>query len=107
MNKSDLERVTQPAKNATAADRARVAATLNKLQPAKNTSYESSDIGDGRLFADVFKDRARFVPERKSWFVYCGFTAGYLNDLKSSTFDFFSITGIDFIYIKLDCIVFD
>lgn len=62
----------QPTENMQAADRARVAATLNKLQPAKNTSYESSDIGDGRLFADVFKDRARFVPERKSWFVYDG-----------------------------------
>ena len=27
---------------------------------------------DGRLFADVFKGIARYVPERKKWFVYDG-----------------------------------
>jgi len=45
---------------------------LNELDPVGNLRYRSGDIGYGRLFADVFKDIARFVPERKKWFVYDG-----------------------------------
>ena len=40
------------------------------LSPAENDRYPWNDIGNGRLFADVFKDIARFVPERKQWFIY-------------------------------------
>ena len=32
--------------------------------------YPQTDIGAGRLFADCFKDSARYVPERKCWFCY-------------------------------------
>ncbi|MBO6138365.1 MAG: nucleoside triphosphatase [Lachnospiraceae bacterium] len=42
------------------------------LSPAENDRYPWNDIGNGRLFADVFKDIARFVPERKQWFIYDG-----------------------------------
>ena len=42
------------------------------LSPAENDRYPWNDIGNGRLFADVFKDIARYVPERKQWFIYDG-----------------------------------
>ena len=45
---------------------------LTELEPLNNPRYRSGDIGYGRLFADVFKDTARYVPERKKWFVYDG-----------------------------------
>ena len=44
--------------------------TVRELAPAENDRYPWNDIGNGRLFADVFKDIARFVPERKQWFIY-------------------------------------
>lgn len=37
-----------------------------------NKRYAGNDIGFGRLFADVFKGIARFVTERKKWFVFDG-----------------------------------
>lgn len=46
--------------------------TLRELAPAENDRYPWNDIGNGRLFADVFKDIARFVPERKQWHIYDG-----------------------------------
>ena len=45
---------------------------LSSLDPLGNSRYRSGDIGYGRLFADMFKDIARYVPERKKWFVYDG-----------------------------------
>lgn len=45
---------------------------LMKFDPADNKRYRSGDIGYGRLFADMFKNIARYVPERKKWFVYDG-----------------------------------
>lgn len=45
---------------------------LNKLQPFKNPRYYGTDIGNSNLFADYYKSIARFVPERKKWFVYDG-----------------------------------
>lgn len=45
---------------------------LMELDPAVNKRYRSGDIGYGRLFADMFKDIVRYVPERKKWFVYDG-----------------------------------
>lgn len=45
---------------------------LADLHPEKNDRYGWNDIGNGNLFADWYKDRARYVPERKKWFVYNG-----------------------------------
>lgn len=45
---------------------------LEELNPLDNIRYRSGDSGFGRLLTDVFKDIARFVPERKKWFVYDG-----------------------------------
>ena len=45
---------------------------LSDLHPEKNDRYGWNDIGNGNLFADWYKDLARYVPERKKWFVYNG-----------------------------------
>lgn len=45
---------------------------LADLHPEENDRYAWNDIGNGNLFADWYKDRARYVPERKKWFVYSG-----------------------------------
>lgn len=45
---------------------------LADLHPEKNERYGWNDIGNGNLFADWYKDIARYVPERKKWFVYSG-----------------------------------
>ena len=49
-----------------------VAQKLISLNVLSNRRYTGNDIGFGRLFADVFKDVARFVTERKKWFVFDG-----------------------------------
>lgn len=46
--------------------------TLEKLDVVNTSRYRSGDIGYGRLFADVYQDIARYVPERKKWYVYNG-----------------------------------
>lgn len=43
---------------------------LKELRPEKNPRYHWSDIGSGRLFADIYQQQARYVPERKCWYVY-------------------------------------
>ena len=43
---------------------------LTEFELIENKRYQSGDIGYERLFADVFKAIARYVPERKKWFVY-------------------------------------
>lgn len=45
---------------------------LADLHPEKNDRYAWNDIGNGNLFADWYKEKARYVPERKKWFVYNG-----------------------------------
>ena len=45
---------------------------LSDLHPDKNNRYDWHDIGNGNLFADWYESIARFVPERKKWFVYDG-----------------------------------
>lgn len=45
---------------------------LTEFNLLENRRYRSGDIGYGRLFADMFKTIARYVPERKKWFVYDG-----------------------------------
>lgn len=42
------------------------------IDPANNARYPGNDLGFGRLYADVFKDTARYVPERKKWYTYDG-----------------------------------
>ncbi|MEL7610614.1 MAG: phage/plasmid primase, P4 family [Bacillota bacterium] len=42
------------------------------LHPEKNDRYGWHDIGNGNLFADWYVDVARYVPERKKWFIYDG-----------------------------------
>lgn len=49
-----------------------VAQKLVNLNVISNKRYTGNDIGFGRLFADVFRDVARFVSERKKWFVFDG-----------------------------------
>lgn len=38
--------------------------TLQELNPLENPRYRYGDIGSGRLFADVYHEIARYVPER-------------------------------------------
>ncbi len=45
---------------------------LADLHPEKNDRYGWSDIGNGNLFAGLYKDVARYVPERKKWYIYTG-----------------------------------
>ena len=45
---------------------------LRALHPWQDERYSNSDIGNGYLFADFYKDTARFVKERKCWYVYDG-----------------------------------
>ncbi len=45
---------------------------LSELCPENNDKYRWTDSGNGKLFADVFKDKARYVPERKKWFCFDG-----------------------------------
>ncbi len=45
---------------------------LGKMEPFKNPRYYNTDIGNSNLFADYYKSVARYVPERKKWFVYDG-----------------------------------
>ena len=45
---------------------------LSDLHPDKNERYGWNDIGNGNLFADWYKEKARYVPERKRWYIYSG-----------------------------------
>lgn len=45
---------------------------LADLHPEHADRYGWNDIGNGNLFADWYKDVARYVPERKKWFIYTG-----------------------------------
>jgi len=45
---------------------------LEDLCPDQNPRYACTDIGNGNLFADYYQSQARYVPERKLWFVYNG-----------------------------------
>ncbi len=43
---------------------------LKELDPTNQSKYPWNDIGAGHIFADFYKDRLRYVPERKMWFYY-------------------------------------
>lgn len=49
-----------------------LSAILKELKPEYDNRYRWSDIGNGNLFADIFKDEARYCPDRGIWFVYDG-----------------------------------
>ena len=40
--------------------------------PETNDRYAWTDIGNGNLFADWYENKARYVPERKRWYIYNG-----------------------------------
>lgn len=62
-----------PRKRATAeADFDTLAPRLAEMHPDCNARYTWNDSGSGRLFADIYKGVARYVPERKMWFAYDG-----------------------------------
>lgn len=46
--------------------------TLTALHPEMNERYGWNDIGNGNLFADWYRDKARYASERKKWFIYDG-----------------------------------
>ena len=45
---------------------------LSELRVSDYPRYPWNDNGSGRLVADVYREIARYVPERKKWFVYDG-----------------------------------
>lgn len=45
---------------------------LVDMMPEYNERYVWNDLGNGNLFADLFADVARYVPERKLWYLYDG-----------------------------------
>lgn len=45
---------------------------IKKLNPYFNSRYSTTDNGSGRLFADLVKGQARYVPSHKSWFIFDG-----------------------------------
>lgn len=45
---------------------------LSEYKPFTNEKYPCTDIGNSNLFADFYENIARYVPERKQWFVYDG-----------------------------------
>lgn len=44
--------------------------TLDEIKPDKSTRYSYSELGGGQLLADLVEPMARYVPERKKWYVY-------------------------------------
>ncbi len=47
--------------------------TIKKLDPYTNSKYSGmDDVSSGRLFADVFRNCARYNATSKSWYVYNG-----------------------------------
>ena len=45
---------------------------LRAMRPWKDLRYGCSDLGNARLFADFFGDRARFMNQQNCWYVYDG-----------------------------------
>ncbi len=45
---------------------------LKELKPEENPRFPQTDIGGGRLFADCYKDKLRYVMERKCFYYYKG-----------------------------------
>lgn len=66
-------------------------ASITKLKPEVN--YDMNDKGNGELFADIYKDKARYNITAKQWYVYDGIvwkedTEGmYVSRLAKELFD--------------------
>ena len=45
---------------------------LCSMHPENASRYKNTELGWGRLFADVFKDVARYCPDFRSWLVFDG-----------------------------------
>lgn len=45
---------------------------LMELRPEDKENYGRGDIGNGALFADYYRDQARYMADRKKWYVYDG-----------------------------------
>ncbi len=54
------------------ADEPQAIGLLQSLYPELNPRYLSTDIGNSMLFADYYRDVARYVPERKLWYIFQG-----------------------------------
>ena len=46
--------------------------SLQALHPEQNPRYLNTDIGNSRLFSDYYGGVARYVPERKLWYIFSG-----------------------------------
>ena len=46
--------------------------SLHALHPEQNPRYLNTDIGNSRLFSDYYSGVARYVPERKLWYIFSG-----------------------------------
>lgn len=46
--------------------------SLEEMKPHRDPRYGWNDIGNSNLFADHYKAIARYMPERRQWFVYDG-----------------------------------
>ena len=45
-------------------------AFFRRVKPEKYDRYPYTDLGDGRLIVDCYKNVIIYVPERKSWYCY-------------------------------------
>ena len=46
--------------------------SLHTMRPERNPRYPNTDIGNSRLFSDYYSRVARYVPERKLWYIFGG-----------------------------------
>ena len=46
--------------------------SLQDLHPELNPRYPNTDMGNSLLFSDYYRDVARYVPERKLWYIFNG-----------------------------------
>ena len=53
-------------------DLTKITITLEEMAPHTNARYGRNEIGMGNMFADYFKQIARYNSERKGWYVYDG-----------------------------------
>ena len=70
---ADFDEVTDTDEHAAfTPDFSHVKITLEEMQPHTNPKYQKGEIGIGYIFADYYKDIARFDAGRNIWYVYDG-----------------------------------
>lgn len=67
---SNMKNFYKPIKTNTNTDFNDVLQRLAALNPSDTLKYPWKDIGAGKLFADFYKEKLRYIPERRSWFYY-------------------------------------